>query len=266
MKELLQMKLPNARFRVLTVLIATFASMGGCANHESPAIAPPPVGPPPPVRIVVFLDKTRSMREARIGHVSIESFAALFERLQSSGGEVALGIVCDHSDAPLVRIAIPEPPTAPRATETPRNVFLAAGSKHTDERTAAQYATELAAWREDAAARVAFFKRAIEPLFAAGDDAATTDIHSALVRAELFIAEPTTYRHAPVNAMVFVSDGVESINSGQRVSPSSGAAVIVVNGNGSEGVLREVNPLCFEALEAALRYVAIQGGRHASHA
>lgn len=197
-----------------------------------------------------------------MGHVTLDNLGPIFERLEQTGGEVAIGLIRDRSDAPLVRLLVPPPPAAPVFRTLPQNVFAAAAARRRDDAERARYDARLRTWRAENSARMSAFASAVAPLLAEANDAPQTDIRSALLRCDLFLAEPTTFAVPPKNAIVFLSDGIETVSDGDLPPLRSGAQILLVNGTGSEGALARLHPIRFEALEAALRFLAEEGGRH----
>jgi hypothetical protein len=53
------------------------------------------------------------MEQARVPHITADSVTPLLDRLQVTGGELAVGLSRDRSDAPLPRVFVPVPPPAP---------------------------------------------------------------------------------------------------------------------------------------------------------
>jgi hypothetical protein len=253
--------------RCLAVLAAV-VMLAGCAGNARPApkhavvtaVSRPAV---PPLRAAAFDDQTGSMRDARVGQVSPATFAPLYERLAVSGGELAFGLIRDRSDAPLVRLYVPPPPVAPRFAEAQStNVFAAAAVKKREDSERAQYEVRLRAWRAETSARINVFASAIAPLLNQEPNAPRTDIRSALVRADVFLAEPTSFPVPPKNVVILVTDGIDTVNGGDLPHPSAPADILIVNGVGSVGYLAPLHPVRFESLDAALRFAVREGGSH----
>jgi hypothetical protein len=213
----------------------------------------------PPLRAVVFIDQTGSMELARVPHVTADSLTPLLDRLQVAGGELAVGLIRDRSDAPLVRVFVPAPPLAP--VFPPRktaNIFEKARERKREDEERARYAARQQTWHADAAARINAFVESIAPLFA-NADAPATDIHAALLRADVFVSEPNAFGQPVTNVVILVTDGVETVDPETPAQFKSPAELLLVNGTGSEGQLAALHPTRFEALDAAIRYV-IEGG------
>lgn len=214
------------------------------------------------LRVAVFLDQSESMTQARVPQVSAESLVPLLERLKVDGGEVAVGLIRDRSDAPLTRVFVPAPPSSPvfpaRASS---NIFEKAQERKREDAERARYEAQLGAWQADVVARINAFADSVAPVFSAAADAPATDIHSALLRADVFVSEPYVFGRPVRNVVILHTDGVETVNSKVPAQFSAPAELLVVNGTGTVGHLEALQPLRFEALDAAIRYV-VDGGSH----
>ncbi|HXA18918.1 MAG TPA: hypothetical protein VN380_18130 [Thermoanaerobaculia bacterium] len=213
------------------------------------------------MRVALFIDQTGSMEQARVPHVAADSVTPLLDRLQMTGGELAVGLIRDHSDAPLARVFVPVPPAAP--VFPPRkaaNIFEKAKQQRREDEERARYAARQQAWHADAATRINAFTEAIAPLFE-NADAPATDIHAALLRGDVFVGEPNAFGQPVENIVIFVTDGVETVDPQTPAQFRAPAELLLVNGTGSEGQLEALHPIRFEALDAAIRYV-LEGGGH----
>lgn len=93
--------------RVLFLLAAT-AVLTGCEVQARgvPKRTPAPSAPRldvvlPPLRGVVGIDESGSMATARVAPLTVASLAPIFDRLETSGGELAIAFITDQSNAPL---------------------------------------------------------------------------------------------------------------------------------------------------------------------
>lgn len=216
----------------------------------------------PPLRVVVFVDQTTSMDGARVAPVMAAQFAPVYERLAISGGELAVGLVRDDSDRPFARLFVPAPPDAPTARPQPKNMFEAAAARKREDAERARHEQVRRSWRSDATARQAVFARTVEPLLARPADAPSTDIWSALRRADVFLSEPNAFARPTRNVVILVSDGVETTSRAAAPRLSAPAQILLVNGAGEIGKLAPLAPIRFESLDAALRYAVADGGTH----
>jgi hypothetical protein len=101
--------------------------------------------------VAVFLDQSESMTQARLPQVSAESLVPLLERLKVDGGEVAVGLIRDRSDAPLTRVfvpALPSPPVFPARASS--NIFEKAQQRKREEAERTRYEEQLSRWPRDA--------------------------------------------------------------------------------------------------------------------
>jgi hypothetical protein len=221
----------------------------------------PTVSQQPVMRVALFIDQTGSMEQARVAHVTADSLKPLLDRLQVAGGELAVGLIRDRSDAPLARVFVAAPPVAP--VFPPRktaNIFEKANERKREDEERARYAARQQAWRADAAARINAFAESIAPLFE-NADAPATDIHAALLRGDVFVSEPNAFGQPVTNVVILVTDGVETVNPETPSQFRAPADLLLVNGTGSQGQLEALHPTRFEALDAAIRYV-LEGGSH----
>lgn len=257
--------------RTLPVVAVLAIALGfGCdasksGKQTSDVPTSPDVAAPPPIRLVIFVDETRSNTGARIAPLRRVAFEPLFARLKESGGELAVGRIRDHSDAPLARLFIGEPPpgVAPSVRSSRANVFAKATEQRRIDAERLRQEAGRARWRADAAARIALFCGEIDPMLSATADAPRTDIQSALVRASVFASEQATFRQPPRTVILLMTDGLDTVNTAPPPLMGGDAEVILVNGVGSVGYLAPLHPLRFESTDAAIRYVLGEGGRHA---
>ncbi|MDQ3281306.1 MAG: hypothetical protein M3Q69_07820 [Acidobacteriota bacterium] len=246
--------------------LAVFAILlSGCSDEAValPTTAPFATAPAlPPLHVVVFVDQTTSMDGARVAPVMAAQFAPVYERLAISGGELAVGLVRDDSDRPFTRLFVPPPPNAPPVRPQPKNVFEAAAARKRDDAERARYAQVQRAWRSDITARQAVFARTVEPILAHPADAPSTDIWSALRRADVFLSEPNAFARPTRNVVILVSDGVETASRTAAPRLSAAAQIVLVNGAGEVGTLASLAPIRFESFDAAIRYAVADGGTH----
>jgi hypothetical protein len=243
----------------LTAVAATYARMA--PPPAKPVVVAALVAPLPPLRVAVFVDKSFSTTTARIADPSISTFEPLFDRLRATGGEIAFGLVRDHSNRPLIRVYMPAPPDPPgSAPPVPGNIFVAANTKKREDAERKKNEAARQAWLADATARIKAFIAAVTPLLATPDDAMWTDVRSAIERADLFLAEPSPFARTPECVVVLVSDAIDNVTAKPVASLKSNARVVIANGIGSVGSVEALSPVRFEAVAAAMRYAA--GGQH----
>jgi hypothetical protein len=241
-----------------------------CSSTACQKAAPTRKGSAPPniqrsapqaVRVIVFVDQSASMEGARVAPVTAATFAPVYERLAASGGELAIGLIRDDSNRPFARLFVPGPPAMPAVRPLPANVFAAAGVRNRQIADRARYEEERRGWRDEMARRQAEFARSIAPLLARAADAPSTDIFSALRRADVLLSEPSAFGGTTRNVVILVSDGIETAADGAPPRMNAPAEILLVNGAGEIGSLAALAPVRFESLDAALRYL-IEGGAH----
>ena len=218
--------------------------------------------PQAPLRIVVFVDQSRSMEAARVSPVAAASFACVYDRFAISGGELAVGLIRDDSDRPFARLFVPPPPSAPALLPLPPNVFAAAAARKRENAERALQEAARRAWQSEMGLRQAAFGRSIKPLLARPADAPATDIFSALRRADVLLSEPNAFPRNTRNVVILVSDGMETVAVGGPPPLSVPTEIVLVNGAGEIGSLASLGPIRFESLDAALRYSVAEGGTH----
>lgn len=247
-------------FAAAAVLLG-YEARSAPAPRDNPAPAQEPEVVPQPLRAVVGLDQSGSMDDARVAPVTVPGLAPIFSRLETSGGELAIAFITDQSNAPLLRMFIPEPPDVPVEHRRSRNVFDAAAEKKQYDQERNRYAAKYRAWRSDASARVNSFAVTLDQRLKRKENAPRTDIGSALARANLFLSEPISYKRSPKNLAIFVSDGIDNTNLAPAPAFSVPVDVLIVNGRGTIAYLTPLRPVQFESLEAALRFAVPEGGR-----
>ena len=250
--------------------MAAVATFVGCSKRPADATVKRAWSPAyrseqiqPPLRSVIAIDESGSMSTARVAPVEASSLAPLFERLESSGGELAVSFITDDSNAPLLRVYVPSPPEpvpVVHGLSPTRNIFTAAAEKKAEDDERARYGVKRRAWRAEATAKVNAFAAMLARRLERAPDAPRTDIRSALVRANLFLAEPTTFTRAPKNIVVLITDGIDNMNTLPPPAVSVPSDLLLVNGNATVAYLTPLHPICFESVEAALRFAVVEGG------
>ncbi|HKO55718.1 MAG TPA: hypothetical protein VJ276_07550, partial [Thermoanaerobaculia bacterium] len=160
-----------------------------------------------------------------------------------------------------LRLFVPAPPEQPTTGHTTaENIFATAAMKKAQAARLAAYEEAHRAWEADAIVRTRAFAEVIAPFLAREPDAPSTDIRSAVVRADIFLSEPPRFQRGAKNIAIFISDGVDTLANGTPPRMNASAEVLVVNGTGSIGYLAPYRPVRFESVEAAMQYAA-RGGR-----
>lgn len=208
------------------------------------------------VRIAVLQDLSKSIHETRTPKATPSHVEPLIRLAKRCGGELAVGIIASQDfeqehgllDKPMARLRIPESPTPPDTSGV--NAIKALQLR----RAYQQAKTE---WEKKAGDAVARFKKQLTPFLETPAEANKTDMVGALQRANLFLSEPAFGYSKPIKTYVLaVTDGEQSgVKASSKPRLASGAVLVVVNGTGTTGVLKALDPVVFESLEASIDYV-----------
>ena len=242
-------------------ILGVFVFVTACSQpstQTTPMAAKTPAACPAPVRIAVLQDKTGSANSTRTPQLEVGDLTPLFDLLRRCGGELRVGTVHDRSDETLVPLRVPEPPQLPsRSATAGKGSILRLVEERSLAGDRARIAADAARWQTETEAAVQKFSREVERLLAEPPHARSSDVFGAIMRADLFLSEPEAGVTRPSRRyLLAVTDGVHTAApSRDSVRLQSGAILIVLNGEGSLGVLQAFMPLRFEGLEAALRYV-----------
>jgi len=201
----------------------------------------PPV-PAPWVRICVLQDLSGSIKSTRTPVLTPDHLQALAEIVSSIGGEVGFGLIREASDLPLLRSnwdpAPPEPPM-------PSNPLLRARWRKQQDQW-----VQITKERQK---RVLEFRQGVEQRLQQ-KLAVRTDVCGALQRCFLMLTEPSGKRRTR-DLILVVSDGLHNVRRSQCPEPLESIEMLVVNGQGLLGILRQYKPRAFESPEAAVRYI-----------
>ena len=210
---------------------------------------------PRPLRIVVQVDRTGSTVVNRVPPLAVADFAEIFDLILQNGGEIAVGVIRDRSNRPLLRCRVEQKPVRhAQAPPDKMNPFLR-------QRLMREYLAQKneedqaeSAWKDQSQRRIDLFRAELQGLLET-PLAGHTDIHGAVLRSDLFLAEPDDgWRAATRRFAVIHSDGIDNVRE-PAVAMRSGAAVLVVNGSASVGALAPLNPTRVESFAAAIRYI-----------
>ncbi|MEK6288724.1 MAG: hypothetical protein AABO57_23655 [Acidobacteriota bacterium] len=242
-------------FLLALALLVLFLAQAcvGTNRGEPPAKAVTKNGPA--VKVALFLDRTGSWSEMRIKPVAAEDIKPLLDLIAQTGGEIAFGIIREQSNRPLVRARIDPPPVKP---EEPKkgNPLKDVEERAKYQTLRAKYDDDKRQWESDKDQKLQRFLAEIKPLVDQEPDARVTDIWNAVARAELFLLEKDSSAAASQHSyLVLITDGLETA-SGKPVVLKSQAKVVLVNGAGKIGALEPLNPIRFEGLEAAMRWIS----------
>lgn len=242
---------------VVCSLLWGVAAMGSCSSAASEAGSrgDNQARSRPPVKIVCQIDKTGSGSAMGVVQPTPESFASLIGLIGKTGGELAVGLICDRSNRPLIRLRV-EQPSQPDEVQIDRtlNPF-----EQEQQRVAAEEKRRSPEWKRkelQQAQLIEEFKAKLRDLLSRPANAARTDIWGAVRRSELFLNEPEAWRLAAHRYAVFITDGIDNVYG--RVGAMPDTKLILVNSAGSVGALEVLKPLRFESQEAAFRYITVR--------
>ena len=208
----------------------------------------------PPARIVVMFDKTGSVGENRVEQPNAEDLDLLFEVLSRVSGELAIGSISDDSNRTLLRLRIDLPPAQPEAPSDETNAYILADLRDEYDDAMVEYQKKLDAWTSATRSRIDTYRDRAAALLSAPANARYTDIWGAVRRAKSFLDEPTPSWGETSRFVVLISDGDDNVR-GDQVEPGHGTHVAIVNGAAMLGDLGHLDPVQFESVDAAFRWV-----------
>ena len=210
---------------------------------------------PRPLRVVVMVDQTGSTTSTRVPQLQPSDFSGLLDQILQSGGEIGVAAIRDRSNRPLLRCRVEQKPE--RRAQPPAekmNPFLRQRLTRAYLLEKSEEDQSEAAWLEQARKQIEVFREELRGLLDA-PLAGRTDIHGAVLRADLFLAEPDAgWRQPTRRYAIFHSDGIDNVRA-PRPAMKSGATVLVVNGSASLGSFAALKPVPLESFGAAVRYV-----------
>jgi hypothetical protein len=241
--------------------VLTPSGSGSASTPSAPARAV--------VKIALLQDKTGSVPATRTPALTYADVEALLLSLSNTFEvDVGVGAIKDRGDEPLVRVRIPAPPTRPPPKPTaplPRNAFTRLRVSVVPQ-MADTFDETFKAWKADRDARLAEFKPDAVKVLAA-PTRGCTDVEAALARVVTMTDEPEARfpRTSVHRWAVLITDGQQTIKRRPTILKMN-ARVIVVNGEGTQGVLERLEPLRFESPTRALAYIAeTEGANGPSH-
>lgn len=278
-------KFSKAAFGFLIAALLIGVSYSACSNK-----APVPTAPPaaitspsalapalkPPIRAVVFDDKTGSWRQTKAEPTKIEDLEIVIEALKKVGGELAYALIKDESNRGLIRLLINVPPQPPQKPEPPQrfetgNLY---DRERQRERANKEYDSNLkgyesmlkefgdkrALWEQETNSKIEKFKADVTPLLHSAADATATDVMGALERARTYLDEPDDFwtQHPRLFALL-ASDCADNVDKPlTQFKPDM--KLLVANGLATANSLTYLNPKLFESSRSALAWIA----KHAS--
>jgi len=229
-----------------------------------------------PVKIVVAIDQSGSMQDALVSYVTFADLQPMSQKLEESGGEIALSAICDRSNLPLVRLAFPEPPKIDEKLLTlpaPVPQLVDEGSPFEKEEREKAHAAKLASYnsqieqnsraiaahkkqlqqhRQESQKRLEAVKPDIEKILKAPRDCQATDIQSSLNRTKWYFEESTPKPHK--RFALFITDGLDSFSEAPANLPAD-ARVILVHGSVNVGIFGKIKHDRFESPKTAIAHL-----------
>ncbi|MCI0603396.1 hypothetical protein L0156_10325 [bacterium] len=248
----------NNAFRVAFLISSVI--MAACNNTQlsTQSVETPAVTQQPPLKIVVFQDKTASTGWTRTEQLKYEDIQPLVTLIRKHGGELAVGLVAERSNLSLVRVRTDVPLVKPVEPPKNGNVFDVAQKIGQYRKQLAEYEKIKAEKEEKEAAREKEFEEQVRKLFSLPASRKRTDIWGALRRADLFLSESDQSWKAPTEKYaLFCSDGQDTAH-GPKYSMKSKAKLIIVNGSASLGNMEGIDIIAFESMSAAVQHLLAQ--------
>jgi len=222
-------------------------------NPSSRLEVPIRAGRSGPLRIAILQDKSRSALWTRTEQVSSRAIATVYPVLLRTGGELAVGVIDDRSNGSLVRLRVGPPPDAPVLPSENSNPYFAEKAIHAYEAQRAAYRIRRAAWQAQVNNDIAAFEGQVSSMLSPAPYAHQSDVWSGIARADLFLNEPGSPSR---RYLILVTDGRANVSFRGAKVLSSAAEVLLVNGSGAQGDLRQLHPLRFESFASAANYIA----------
>ena len=208
-----------------------------------------------PVRIVVLVDKTGSVKQNGIDQPVPEDLVTLVELVGVAGGELAVGRITDSSDKPLWRFAVETPPVEPIRPAQDGNPFQVDVEMAEYAQVMAGYREKLQSWTDGYASKEESFMQSMRSFLEGPADAQRTDLWRAVGRGSRFLSEPLVGAETPpLLFLVLVTDGQDNVRS-KPVQLGVPARVAVVHGALEIGDLAQLQPQSFESFDAAVRWI-----------
>ena len=258
---------------------ATQPQTGQPIGEVAKAIAQQPTKIPP-ASIGIFVDLSGSMTSARVAPLKLEYLQDVFKALQEAGGTIAFGAICDRSNRPLARITFPQPPrleinqfnnpVKPEDPDSKRgNPFKKKKAKAEyeqhlqayeqqaaqDRQTLANFQQRIATLKTENQAQIATIKPQVVAMLDRPRNCQSTDIQSAIQRANLLFQEPSTgFDQAPRRFAVFITDGLDTFSA--KPARLNADTVLLVNGTPGVGIFQTIPHTRYESPQGAVNYLS----------
>ncbi len=237
------------------------------------AMQPPAV---PPNIVNLSIDKSGSMASARIPDTTFSDVELILKSLSQTGGTLAVSLICERSDRPLIRVTLLQPPRfhqtqlPPEPEKPPKlnNPYKQREKLEQYQQAVREYNQQVALVRQqletyeqrlarhqtDTQQRIDAIKPPIEEVLQRPSICQSTDIQRTVQRANLLFNEPVSWTETPRKYAVFITDGLDSFSS--EPAQLQADRVLLVNGSEELGIFHQVAHERFESPTAALTMLA----------
>lgn len=235
----------------LVALVVLSAEARAEASEDPPAA---------PLILAVVQDATGSRTENFVGVITRAQLHTIGLYLAQNGGEVRVGLVTDDRPVAFERLRISEPPaTVPAASQmSATNVFTRERRRRELEGQKSKADVRRLEHESQAANDTEEFLNRVSPHLESGSLASRSAVCNAVRRAQVFLNEPSAdWSKPPRRVLMLLTDGIDNVG-GQTIPMQHPTEVIVVNGMGLVGALDGLKPLCFESVDAAIRWITAE--------
>jgi len=206
-----------------------------------------------PVKIAVLQDLTGSIQDNDVPVIQMSDVDALIKMISRCGGELGVGSISENSNRRLARLVLGAPPAQPPAPSKKGNPYKAARLQTEYKEQTARYQALHAQWSRSNAANMERFREEVLKVMDR-KQAKSSDIWSAVRRADLFLSENSgVWGGKLIMYAVFITDGVD--NAGRKAVRDVNKNVQYIAVPGQTGVLTDLNPMKFESVPSAFRYI-----------
>lgn len=215
----------------------------------------PTIEKPQALKIALCIDQSGSANQTRVEKIDSKSILSLFSVIKKGGGELAFCLIRDRSNLPLARLRISSPPIAPISPIKTGKEFEDASNKARYKREEEKHHSLRKKWEEKTDKKITAFLETLEPMIKQARNAPSTDLAGALLRTKTYLSEREVNWKTFKTYIVLVTDGLAS----SAISPDhvqSGTEMIWINATGRASDLDIFQPIRFESLSAAIRFIS----------
>jgi hypothetical protein len=243
-------------FSLIISLACFLSSLTGChTNVDVDTPSSPVVIHAVGLKAGLMLDKSGSANSTRTTQPTIADLQPLIDRIRRTGGELAVGIISDDSNRPLIRLRIEPPPAMPVEPIELGDADQSAAAYDKYQQDQEAYVKEKKTWDEETEARINRFKTNVAPILNRKPNAKHSDVINAVNRVDLAFSEKDpTFPPAGRKVIILNSDCQDNVKA-KLNKLTSGVRLVVVNGVGSVGSLKDLNPELFESLTSAINEI-----------